>query len=254
VTGVQTCALPIFTGSTAHIRPGNVLVAVRNPHQLEHLKRVLEKTDTNKLDIVVVSVKATGQPGFGEYELTPEEVFSTDLAQLFSLVVTIAEKAGKHVELMVVPGRDPNRTLVETAQRLRSSIVVMGRSGKITPVEQAKLFGDAWETLPRPRPQLSLRIYDPQTDESVYFNLGPHPPRLWPEDIDLLHRLWLEIGERGLGPKLHHRDVVRVALRRLDSELHSGQVDEVLDTLRQELGQQHEHEIPASDGDGHGQE
>jgi hypothetical protein len=39
------------------VRPGNVLVAVRNPNRLQHLQRVLEKTDTRKLDIVVLSVR-----------------------------------------------------------------------------------------------------------------------------------------------------------------------------------------------------
>ena len=236
-----------LTESTSHIRPGNVLIAARNPYQLEHIKRILDKTDTGKIDIVVVTVKHTGQPGFGEHELTAGEVFSTDIAKLFSLVVTLAEKAGKHVELMVVPGRDPNRTVVETAQRLRSSLVVMGRSGKMTAVEQAKLFGDAWETLPAPRPQLSLQIYDQPTGETVYFNLGPHPPRLWPEDLALLHRLWLELCQRGLGPKLHHRDVIRVALRRLDSELHSRQAGEILDALRQESARETEEPAPAAD-------
>ena len=52
-------------------------------------------------------MKHTGQPGFGEHDLTADEVFSADIANLFSRVVTLAEKAGKHVELMVVPGRDP---------------------------------------------------------------------------------------------------------------------------------------------------
>ncbi len=226
--------------SATHVRPGNILVAVRNPHQLAHLERILSKTDTAKIDIVVATVKHTGQPSFGEHDPTAEEVFSSDIAKLFSLVVTLAEKAGKHVELMVVPGRDPNLTLVETAQRLRSSLVVMGISGKMTGSEQAKLFGDAWEQLPEPRPQLSLQIYNHVTDETLYFNLGPHPPRLWPEDLDLLHRLWLELSQRGLGSKLHHRDVVRVALRRLDSELHSKESDEILDSLRQEMAQEPE--------------
>ena len=226
------------TESTSHVRPGNVLVAVRNPNQLSHLTRVLSKTDTNKMDVVVVTVKHTGQPGFGEHDLTADEVFSTDIAKLFSLVVTLAEKAGKHVELMVVPGRDPNRTLVETAQRLRSSLVVMGMSGKMAATEQAKLFGDAWEALPEPRPQLSLQVFNHLTEETLYFNLGPHPPRLWPEDLDLLHRLWLDLSERGLGSKLHHRDVIRVALRRLDSELHSKESEDILDTLRQEVAEE----------------
>ena len=224
--------------SAAHIRPGSVLVAVRNPNQLEHLRRVLEKTDPHKIDIIVASVKHTGQPGFGEHELTAGEVFSVDIAHLFSLVVSLGEKAGKHVDLMVVPGRDPNRTLVELADRLRSSLVVMGLSGKMTAVEQAKNFGDAWESLAAPRPQLSLQIFNADSGEATYFNLGPHPPRLWPEDIDLLHRLWLDLSERGLGPKLHHRDVVRVALRDLDQRLRSKDAEAVLNDLQKQLGQQ----------------
>jgi amino acid transporter len=221
-----------ITESTSQIRPGNVLVAVRNPNQMAHLERVLAKTDESKIDIVVATVKHTGQPGFGEHDPTAEELFSADIAALFTRVVTMAEKSGKHVELMVVPGRDPNLTLVETAQRLRSSLVVMGLSGKMTAAEQAKLFGDAWEHLPEPRPQLSLQIYCQPSGQTLYFNLGPHPPRLWPEDLELLHRLWLELSERGMGSKLHHRDVIRVALRRLLSELHSKDADEILDTLK----------------------
>ncbi len=227
-----------ITESTSHIRPGNVLVAVRNPNQLAHLGRVLSKTDESKIDIVVATVKHTGQPGFGEHDPTADELFSTDIAKLFSLVVTLAEKAGKHVELMVIPGRDPNLTLVDTAQRLQSSLVVMGLSGKMTAAEQAKLFGDAWEELPEPRPQLSLQIYCQPTGETVYFNLGPHPPRLWPEDLDLLHRLWLELSERAGDSKLHHRDVIRVALRRLDSELHSKEAEGILETLREEVAEE----------------
>ena len=202
------------------------------------LKKAIEKTDTAKIDIVVATVKHTGAPGFGEHELSPDEVFSDDIAHLFSLVVTLAEKAGKHVELMVVTGRDPNRTLVETAQRIGSSLVVMGLSGKMSAAEQAKTFGDAWETLPQPRPQLSLQLYDPGTGKSLYFNLGPHPPRLWPQDLDLLHGLWLELSERWIGPKLHHRDVIRLALRRLNQDIHSRQAEDVVGQLRSELEEQ----------------
>ncbi len=224
-----------LTASTAKVRPGNVLVAVRNPNQLEHLKKVLEKTDTSKVDIAVVTVKP-GQPGYGEHELTSSEVFTTDIAHLFSRVVSLAEKAGKHVELTVVVGRDPNRALAETAQRLCSALVVMGLSGKMSPAEQAKQFGDAWEDLPEPRPQLSLQIYDPERARSLYVNLGPHPPRLWPEDLQLLHKLWLELSQKGLGSNLHHRDVVRVALRRLNDDIRSERAPEVFEDLRQEVG------------------
>jgi hypothetical protein len=162
-------------------------------------------------------------------------VFTDDIAGLFSKVVSVAEKAGKHCELLVVPGVDANAALVETARRLKSSTIVMGRSPRLSPAEQAKLFGDAWERLPAPRPQVSLQIVDRESGKSDFFNLGPHPPRLWPEDVELLHGLWLELSEKAFGHRLHHRDVVRYALRRLESELHSPQSTEVIRGLAQEM-------------------
>ena len=60
-------------------------------------------------------------------------------------------------------------------------------------------------------------------------NLGPHPPRLWPEDLDRLHDLWLRLSaEKDIGPKLHHRDVVGLALERLQQELDSDRRAEIL--------------------------
>ena len=52
-----------------HVRPGNVLVAVRNPNRLDHLRKMLEKTDTRKIDIVVLSVRNVTQAGSGEHPL-----------------------------------------------------------------------------------------------------------------------------------------------------------------------------------------
>ena len=77
----------------------------------------------------------------------------------------------------------------------------------------------------------------PGRKQSLFFNLGPHPPRLWPGDLDLLHRLWLELSARGAGAKLHHRDVVGVALRRLQAQLQAGAEREILAELAQEAGQ-----------------
>ena len=222
-------------------RPGNILVAIRNPYQLGHLKKVIERVDTRKIDVIALTVKRTSGYGSGGYELDVDQIFSDKVAALFSNVVTVAEKAGKHVELLVVPGRDYNRAVVEVAQRLRSGLVVMGLSAKMTPSQQAKAFGDAWERLTAPRPQLSLEILDEGTGKQTYFNLGPHPPRLWPEDIEMLHKLWLRLSEKGLGYKLHHRDVVRVALRRLEADLLSQNAKEVLREVTKEASEGRSH-------------
>ena len=216
------------------IRPGNVIVAVRNPNSLDHLKKTLEKTDIRKIDIVVLAVRTVASAGAGEQTLEPGQLFSSNETELFTKVVSLAEKAGKHVELLVVPGVDPNLAGVQTAQKLQSARIVAGVSMKMSPAEQGRRVGQAWEQLPQPRPALSLEIIDPGTGKSMYFNLGPHPPQLWPEDIDLVHNLWLELDEIAKGTKLRHRDVIGVALRRLAEQLHSAQRDSVVqDTLRE---------------------
>jgi nucleotide-binding universal stress UspA family protein len=220
---------------SAHIRPGNVMVAVRNPNRLEHLQRVLDKTDTRRIDIVVLSVRQVTQAGSGEHPLDTNQIFSIDETEVFSKVVTLAEKAGKHVELMVVPGANPYAAIMQTAERLQSSRIVMGLSPKMSAVEQGAVVGREWEVLPEPRPSLSLEIVVPEEEEPIFFNLGPHPPRLWPQDLDLLHKLWLELSTHGPGSKLHHRDVVGVALRRMQDQLKSNQADEVIADINREV-------------------
>jgi hypothetical protein len=220
------------------VRPGNVLVAVRNPHRLQHLARILQKTDTRKLDIVVLSVRSVTQAGSGEFGLDTGQIFSDAEGQVFTEVVSLAEKAGKHVELMVVQGADPYEAVVQTAARLQSSRIVMGLSPKLTPSEQGAQVGEYWEKLPEPRPSLSLEIVLENQKDVVFFNLGPHPPRLWPEDIDLAHKLWLDLRERGPGSKLHHRDIIGVALRRMNAELNSSRAQEVLDDIMREVHEQ----------------
>ncbi len=229
------------SAESLNVRPGNVLVAVRNPNQLDHLQRVLQKTDTRRMDIVVVTVRLI-RPASGEYELAADQIFGDTEAHIFSKVVTVAEKAGKHVELITVQGTDPWHAVVQTAQRLGSSRIVTGLSPKYTAQEQGKIVGEAWETLTEPRPSLSLEVAL-DSGKSLFFNLGPHPPRLWPEDVELVHRLWLELSAR-YGAKLHHRDVVGVALQRLSSELQSGGKNDVYGVVEQELTALHAEEPP----------
>jgi amino acid transporter len=222
-------------------RPGNVLVMMRNPNNLRHLEKVLQKTDTQKLDIVVLSVRRLVPAGAdGGYELEADEIFADDEARLFTQVVNLAEHEGKPVKLLVVPGMEPNLAAAEIAQRLQSSRIVTGRSAIQNIDEQARVFGKAWEKLAEPRPSLSLEIVR-EDNESQFFNLGPHPPRLWPEDVELAHNLWLSLSEQ-FGARLHHRDVIGVALRRLEEDLKSNRNGEVIRGLAKELSVQHETE------------
>ena len=69
---------------------------------------------------------------------------------------------------------------------------------------------------PEPRHSFTLKIMSPDR-KPAYVNLEPHPPRLRQEAVDRLHDIWLTLTEmEGLGAKLHHRDVLGVALRPLE--------------------------------------
>ena len=226
-------------GSTLRARPGAVVVAVRDFRRMEHLKRVLEKTNLRKHDIVVMTVRPVST-GAAEYDLAHEQLFSDYERELFSHVVELAEKEGKTVELLVVPALNPFDAVVQAANTLRASRLVTGVSARMESDELARRIGLAWQNLPEPRHPFSLEIISPDRP-SVFVNLGPHPPRLWPEDVDLLHKIWLELTEQtDCGSRLHHRDVVGVALRRLERDLNGerrvGAVDDMLRDIRKSNG------------------
>ena len=209
---------PEVTSHTLKARPGCVLVAVRDPRRLWHLSRVLEKTNMRRHDIVVMTVRQLSA-GAAEYDLREDQLFAGYEQELFSHVVSIAEKEGKSVELLVVPAVDPFDAMVQTATKTEASRLVVGVSARMASEELAQRIGLAWERLPEPRHAFSLEITNPDRP-SIFVNLGPHPPRLWPEDVERLHKIWLRLSaQTGLGSKLHHRDVVGLALRRLEHEV-----------------------------------
>ncbi len=101
--------------------------------------------------------------------------FSTTTSRNFSLPRwALAEKEGRPVSLLVVPAADVFEAIIMTAQRMNSSRIVCGLSNKLTPDEQAKLTGDAWEKLPEPRPRLTIEVHLP--DGSVP-RIRPGPAR-----------------------------------------------------------------------------
>ncbi len=225
---------PEVTDQTVQGRPGCILVAVRDYNNMAHLYTVLQKTNMRRHDIVVMTVRQISTAA-GEQELADSQLFSSYEKELFSHVVALAEKQGKTVDLLVVPGVDPYHALTQTASKLKASRLVTGVSAKMDSEELARRIGLAWEQMPpHERHSFSLEIIRPGRP-SVYVNLGPHPPRLWPEDLDRLHDLWLRLAGEGFGSKLHHRDVVGVALRRLESDLSGPDKAQVLDDMKAEL-------------------
>jgi hypothetical protein len=108
------------TPESVKAREGCILVAVRDGGRLGHLRSVLEKTNLRRHDIVVMSVRQISA-GAGEYELADNQLFTDYEQELFTKVVSLAEKEGKRVDLLVVPGVDVFEAMVQTAARMKAS-------------------------------------------------------------------------------------------------------------------------------------
>jgi hypothetical protein len=167
------------------------------------------------------------------------QVFDHYEQELFTAAVAVAEKEGKPVSLLVVPASDVFDSIVVTAQRLEASRIVCGLSNKLSPDEQGKLTGDAWERLPDPKPRLVMEVRMPNGVSREYY-LGPHTPRLRNQDLDLLHNIWLEVTSDPRFAGAHHYHVVAAALEELQRELHGQERSVVLDKLWQELQKKNE--------------
>jgi amino acid transporter len=220
------------------VRPGNVLVAVRDYNTLSHLEYALDHTDTEKQDIIVVTVRLmTGDSS--ERGSADENLFAEYEQRLFTRVVALAEKHGKPVDLLIVSGANVFDAVAQTAVRLDSAQIIAGVSAKMSAQEQARELGRGWERLPeKPRRQVEFRVIEPGNhDHTVY--LGAHAPRLTDEDLSLIHEIWLQVSQVPARQRLHHRDVVRVALERLKRDLR-GRTDVMLDFYKQERRDGHE--------------
>jgi len=221
---------------TLGVRPGNILVAVRDPRNLYYLRETLRRIDTTRQDVVVMTARLYHREHSfsGSSVFEASQIFDHYEQELFTTVVAVAEKEGKPVSLLVVPASNVFDAIVGTAQRLNSSRVACGLSNKLTADEQAKLTGDAWESLPDPKPRITMEIFS--SDGSVHeYPLGPHTPRLRAADVELMHRVWLDITCDPRYAGLHHYHIVARALEELQRELKGDQRAALLAKLLDEL-------------------
>jgi amino acid transporter len=216
------------------VRPGNILVMIRNSNTLDNLAAVLNRVNPRDNDVVVMHLRLVGRASSGEHELTADELFSVNEQRLFTQALALAEKKGKSIHLAVAPATQKWDGILRAAQSLQSTTIALGMSSWRAVADEARIAGLAWEALPEPRPQLTLEVHTPGGQEHIFY-LGPHAPRLTAKEIDLLHGIWLELSNEVAPEELHHHDVVHIALEELHKNIQNGQRQEIVGSLRQHL-------------------
>ena len=211
----------------AEARPGNFLVPVRRPHVLTHLVSAIRAAGDR--DVVAMTVRVVGLDVPDDPTQDPRA--TEHERQLFSAVMAAAEREGRAVRLMIVPGVNVFDAVIETALRLKSSEIHTGESETLSADDQARLLGEAWERASKPSGvDVRLVVYHPRGTTAAY-HLGAHAPALRPEDFEQVHRLWLDVV-RSVGPSVHHHDVVRTALMLMEHELSGPNRDATLELVR----------------------
>jgi len=238
----------VVTNETVQVRPGCTLCLVRDYNTLDHVKKALQLTHTGKRDLVVMTVQVMKGPDTGYEDLREQNLFTNYEQLLFSRVIALAEKAGKHVDLLVVPSSNVFEAIAHTAAQLGSSEIIAGRSSVMSPEEQAKRLGEAWEALPsKPHHEVCFRVVEPG-GETRNFYLGAHAPALAEDDINAIHKLWLDVTREADGEHAGHKEIVTVALDRLAEDLKGNERKSVLRHLRR-LTQQRTSAARAEDGE-----
>jgi hypothetical protein len=205
------------------------MVTMRDAANPLALKWTLGRTSTDERDVVVVSVRLMGAGG-PEYLSAEEQSFSEHEQMVFTKAVSVAESFGKKVSLLVVPAGDVFAALVQGANTLEVESVISSVSSKMTAEDQAFHMGQAWEALPEPKRQFNFYVIDPGASVKVFY-IGPHAPNLSPDDVQLVHRLWLNMRRDPSMPDLHHSDIITYALTRLAGQ-YAREKQEILRDLR----------------------
>jgi len=214
---------------SAAIRPGGVMVTMRDAANPVALKWTLSRTSTEEQDVVVISVRMVGAGG-PEFISTEDQSFSEHEQMIFTKAVSVAESFGKKVSLLVVPASDVFAALAQGANSLEMDSVVSGVSTRMSVEDQAFHMGQAWEALPAPKRQFNFYIVGPGGEVKVFY-IGPHAPALSPDDVQLVHRLWVNMRRDPSVPDLHHSDIITYALTRLAGQ-YAREKQEILRDLR----------------------
>ena len=161
--------------------PHPILIAARGPRSLPMMQKVLEETDTDARDVVVMTCKVLPSFTMG---VTPAEMSLDDNDRgLLTQIVTVAEHIGKQVYPVVMPTNNPLYAIACAARDLKATEVVLGVSEKYLAEEQLEQFALAWGSTtsePGISSKMTVRILGPQVEMREELGVTPAHLSRWP--------------------------------------------------------------------------
>lgn len=117
-----------------------ILIAVKDPNNLNHLEKVLGEVDTETTDVIVM----IGRVFSDKQNTIVDDELQNDEKELFSAVVDVSERIGKSVITIVVPTNNAFYSIINTAHSLKVRELVLGLSTKYKPDVQLQQLAILW--------------------------------------------------------------------------------------------------------------
>ncbi len=142
------------------------LVAIRSTQNLYMLEKTLAETDPLTTDVVVMTAQVAPR---GDSSLAGPDLDHYN-RELMTAVVDRAEKAGKHVQPLIVRTNNPLYSIVQTAKEVQAQELVLGVSNIHNADDQIEQIAFYWISLfggrnrtadraaPEPQPRFVLRL------------------------------------------------------------------------------------------------
>ncbi len=163
---------PVQLGLTKTFRK---LVAIRSTQNLFMLEKALAETDPETTDVAVMTAHVTHR---GDLSSAPSDLDHYD-RELMTAVVDRAEKAGKHVQPLIVRTNNPLFAVIQTAKEIQAQEVILGASNVYTADEQLGQIALYWINLHGGEPApLTIRILSRHRDLTFDLAGGNRIPKI----------------------------------------------------------------------------
>ncbi len=124
-------------------KPNRIVVAVRDPRNLAHLRAALKQVNHHETDVVVMTTKILQNAQLDGDVSKP----NSEEEVLFTQIIALAEKAGHPVIPLMVPSNDPYYAMAQVAHSIGAKEIIVGKSGKFSPDIQMEHLALAWGAL-----------------------------------------------------------------------------------------------------------